>query len=65
MGHRAQGVLAELVKDEQGLAKGIVAEEQELGRELEDARKFIERIEAQYVEPNAFVRFLRSIGIGK
>jgi len=54
-----------LQRDEQGLVQGIAAEEKELGRELVDARKFIERMESQYVEPNAFVRFLRSFGIGK
>ena len=56
-----------LQRDEQGLVQGIAAEEKELGRELDDARKFIERMESQYGEgePNAFVRFLRSIGLGK
>jgi len=62
---RAQGFLDVLQRDEQGLVQGIAAEEKELGRELVDARKFIERMESQYVEPNAFVRFLRSFGIGK
>ena len=61
----AQGLLDTLQRDEEGIARSIVNEEQLLGQEVEDTKKFLDRIEAQYVEPNAFVRFLRSIGIGK
>ena len=60
-----QGLLDTLTRDEEGIVRNIVNEEKLLGQELEDAKKFLDRIEAQYVEPNAFVRFLRSIGIGK
>ena len=60
-----QGLLDTLQRDEEGVVRSIVNEEKVIGQELEDAKKFLDRIEAQYVEPNAFVRFLRSIGIGK
>ncbi|KAK9833291.1 hypothetical protein WJX81_003704 [Elliptochloris bilobata] len=60
-----KNVLDVLQRDEEGIARSIESEERLLGQELEDARRFLDRIEAQYVEPNAFVRFLRAIGIGK
>lgn len=60
-----QGFLDVLQKDEEGIVRGIQAEEQELGRELVDARKYLERIEAQYAEPSGFQRFLKAIGLAK
>ena len=60
-----QGFLDVLQKDEEGIVRSIEAEEKELGRELEDARKYLERIEAQYAEPTGFQRFLKAIGFAK